>query len=73
MSEPMNNKNVCGKPTVGIMVWPDMTQLPVCEEHSLKLQAIANAMGFRIGFLPADLGLTCTQVKSSEEQRGNNL
>lgn len=64
---PNDGKNVCGKPAIAVLVWPSMQIIPVCEECSMKAQAIASAMGFRLGVLPVEEDQTCTQEKRPED------
>lgn len=58
----------CGEPACFRMVWPSMQVIPVCIECLGKSSAIADAMGFRIGLLPAEPDDTCAQMYS--ERRG---
>lgn len=51
----------CGKPAEVVYVWPTMKTLPLCADHAEKARSVAAAMGFTLGQMPADVGVTCSQ------------
>lgn len=46
------NQEGCTQDAVYQYTWPGQKEAGICEEHSKKLQAIADAMGFYIQLKP---------------------
>jgi len=57
---------MCDNPAKYRFTWPGRDESLICEEHVVKLESVANAMGFNILIIPLseqdlELGLTCSQ------------
>ena len=59
----MDDLTVCGKDAAFRYTWPGRDESFVCEAHSTKLRAVAEAMGLPLQLIPvsADEGPFCLQ------------
>lgn len=48
------NQHNCNAAAAYRFTWPGQDEAGICEEHSQKLRALAQAMGFHIQLIPLD-------------------
>lgn len=57
----------CPNPAAFRYTWPGRDESFICEAHTPKLRAVANAMGLHLQLIPVDSNKTCAQKISTRE------
>ena len=53
------NESLCGDPAAYRYTWPGRDESYVCQKHSSKLVAVAEAMGLYLQLMPVSAQITC--------------
>ena len=59
------HETICGKDAAYRYTWPGRDEAFICEDHSGKLRAVANAMGLPLQMIPVKPEQMCCQQRVS--------